>query len=199
MAADILLYQTSLVPVGQDQKQHIELARDIAMRFNNIFGETFLIPDVYIPDVSAKIMSLQDPLKKMSKSSINPNDCIYLLDDLNVISKKIKKSVTDSFNVVKKSDQQPGVSNLLNIYCSVTSKTIQDAENIFKGVGYGSFKNVVADALIEEIRPIQQNFKQISADKAFIEDVLKDGTNRALEIALKTIYKVKKKVGFINI
>lgn len=197
MAADILLYQTDVVPVGEDQRQHLEICRDIAERFNNIYGDVFKIPEGYIPKVGARIMGLQNPEKKMSKSeSDNENNVIYLLDDLNLIRSKIKKSVTDSDNEVRLGEDKPGISNLLNIYGAVTGKTPQEAEKEFKGVGYGSFKEAVAEAVIEEIRPIQEKYKELSADKAYIDSVIKDGADKASYLANKTLRKVKKKVGF---
>lgn len=197
-AADILLYQTSVVPVGEDQRQHLELSRDIAIRFNNIYGEIFTIPDIYVPKIGAKVMGLQNPTKKMSKSDAdNENNVIYLLDDLKLIANKIKKSVTDSDNQIIYSDDKPGIKNLLNIYCAITKNTIEEAEKYFQNFGYGSFKEAVAEVVIEEIRPIQERFKQILADKGFLEEVIKDGAKKADYIANKTLRKVKKKIGFI--
>ncbi len=197
-AADILLYQTAVVPVGEDQRQHLELSRDIAIRFNNIYGDIFKIPEIYIPKAGAKIMGLQNPTKKMSKSDTdNENNVIYLLDDLKVIANKIKRSVTDSDNQIIYSDEKPGIKNLLNIYCAITNKEIKQAEKDFSGFGYGAFKEAVAEVVIEEIRPIQENFKRILADKEFIEKAIKDGAQKAECIANKTLKKVKKKVGFI--
>lgn len=197
-AADILLYQTSVVPVGEDQRQHLELARDIAIRFNNIYGDIFIIPEMYIPKLGAKIMGLQNPSKKMSKSDVdNENNVIYLLDDLSVIANKIKRSVTDSDNQIIYSDDKPGIKNLLNIYCTITNKTVKEAEEYFKGFGYGAFKEAVAEVVVEEIRPIQEKFNKILLDKVFLEEVIKDGAKKADYIANKTLRKVKKKVGFI--
>ena len=197
-AADILLYQTAVVPVGEDQRQHLELSRDIAIRFNNIYGDIFSIPEMYIPKAGAKIMGLQNPTKKMSKSDTdNENNVIYLLDDLKVIANKIKRSVTDSDNQIIYSDEKPGIKNLLNIYCAITNKEIKQAEKDFSGFGYGAFKEAVAEVVIEEIRPIQENFKRILADREFIEEAIKDGAKKAEYIANKTLKKVKKKVGFI--
>lgn len=196
--ADILLYQTSLVPVGEDQRQHLELARDIAIRFNNIYGDVFTIPDIYVGKTGAKIMGLQTPTKKMSKSDDNPNNTIYLLDDIKLIESKIKKSVTDSDNQIIYSDEKPGIKNLINIYMSITNKTVKEVEKEFENVGYGTFKSIVAQAVIEEIKPIQERFNEIMGDKSFIEKVIKDGAEKAQYIANKTIRKVKKKVGFIN-
>ncbi len=197
MAADILLYQTDLVPVGEDQRQHLEIARDIAIRFNNLYGDVFKIPEGYINKVGARIMGLQEPSKKMSKSEKdNDNNVIYLLDDLNLIRNKIKRSVTDSDNCVKYSEDKQGISNLLNIYCAVTGKTIEEAEKEFDGKGYGFFKEAVADVVIDEIRPIQERFKQLSADKDYIDGVVKSGAEKASYIANKTLRKVYKKIGF---
>lgn len=197
MAADILLYQSHLVPVGEDQRQHLELARDIAERFNNVYGDVFTVPDGYIPKVGARIMGLQNPTRKMSKSeSDNPNNVIYILDDLNQIANKIKRAVTDSDNEIRYGSDKPGISNLLNIYGSVTNKTIEEAVADFKGCGYGEFKKTVAEAVVEELRPIQERFKELSADKTFIDSVIKEGAERASYLANKTLRKVQKKVGF---
>ena len=197
-AADILLYQTSVVPVGEDQRQHLELARDIAIRFNNIYGDVFTIPEMYIAEVGAKIMGLQNPTKKMSKSDAdNVNNVIYLLDDLKSIANKIKRSVTDSDNQIIYSDNKPGIKNLLNIYCAITNKTVKQAEKDFNGFGYGAFKEAVAEVVIEEIRPIQNKFNEILSDKVFLENVIKDGAKKVEYIANKSLRKVKKKVGFI--
>jgi tryptophanyl-tRNA synthetase len=197
MAADILLYQADMVPVGADQKQHIEITRDIAERFNNLYGDVFTIPEGFIPKVGARIMGLQNPEKKMSKSeSDNDNNVIFLLDDLKVISNKIKRAVTDSDNEVRYGEDKPGISNLLNIYCSVSGKSIEDAVNEFKGCGYGDFKSAVAEAVVEEIRPVQERFKELAADKAYIDKVIEEGAYKASRIANRTLTKVKKKVGF---
>lgn len=197
MAADILLYQTDLVPIGEDQKQHLELTRNIALRFNNLFGDVFTIPEPYIGKVGARIMGLQNPEKKMSKSeSDNDNNVIYILDDIKAISNKIKRSVTDSDNEIKYSKDKPGISNLLNIYCAVTGKNIQEAETEFFGKGYGYFKSTVADAVVNEIEPIQKRYKELSADKTYIDSIIKTGAEKASYIAEKTLKKVQKKVGF---
>ena len=197
MAGDILLYQSDLVPVGADQKQHLEICRDIAGRFNSIYGDVFKIPDPYIPKVGARIMGLQNPEKKMSKSeSDNMNNVIYILDEPNVIRNKIKRAVTDSDTEVRYGEDKPGVSNRLNIYSSVTGKTIDEAVNEFKGVGYGDFKAAVGEAVVAELEPIQKKFKEYSSDKAYLEKVMKDGADKASYIANKTLTKVKKKVGY---
>lgn len=199
MTADILLYQTDLVPVGEDQKQHLELARTVATRFNNIYGDVFKVPEVYIPKIGAKIMGLQTPTKKMSKSEDdNQNNCIYLLDDLKQIKNKIKRSVTDSENIIKASDEKPGITNLLNIYCSITGKSIKEAEEQFSGIsGYGVFKEAVADAVVEEIRPIQERFNQLYNEKEYVNSVMIKGAEKANYLAQKTLNKVKNKIGLI--
>lgn len=197
MAADILLYQTDLVPVGEDQRQHLELTRNLAERFNNIYGNVFKIPEAYIGKVGARIMGLQEPTKKMSKSeSDNDNNVIYLLDDINAIANKIKRSVTDSDSEVRASEDKPGITNLLNIYCAITGKTISEAEREFEGKGYGDFKAAVAEVVVEEIRPIQEKYKQLSEDKTYIDNVIKEGAEKASYIAEKTLRKVKKKIGY---
>lgn len=197
MAGDILLYQSDLVPVGADQKQHLEICRDIAGRFNSIYGDVFKIPEPYIPKVGARIMGLQNPEKKMSKSeSDNENNVIYILDDPKVIANKIKRAVTDSDTEVRYSEDKPGISNLLNIYSSVTGKSAAEAETEFKGAGYGEFKSAVGEAVVTELEPIQKKFKEYSSDKAYLEKVLKEGAEKASYIANKTLNKVKKKVGY---
>lgn len=197
MAGDILLYQSDLVPVGADQKQHLEICRDIAGRFNSIYGDVFKIPEPYIPKVGARIMGLQNPEKKMSKSeSDNENNVIYILDDPKVIANKIKRAVTDSDTEVRYSEDKPGISNLLNIYSSVTGKSAVEAEAEFKGAGYGEFKSAVGEAVVTELEPIQKKFKEYSSDKAYLEKVLKEGAEKASYIANKTLNKVKKKVGY---
>ncbi|MDO4301451.1 MAG: tryptophan--tRNA ligase [Clostridia bacterium] len=197
MAGDILLYQSDLVPVGADQKQHLEICRDIAGRFNGVYGDVFKIPDPYIPKVGARIMGLQNPERKMSKSeSDNVNNVIYILDEPNVIRNKIKRAVTDSDTEVRYSEDKPGVSNLLNIYSAVTGKPIDEAAAEFKGCGYGEFKTGVGEAVVAELEPIQQRFKEYSSDKAYLEKVMKEGAEKASYIANKTLTKVKKKVGY---
>lgn len=197
MAADILLYQTDLVPVGNDQKQHLELARDIATRFNNTFSPTFTVPDPYIAKVGARICSLQEPTKKMSKSDENPNATISLLDDVAVIRNKIKRAVTDSdAKIVYDPEKKPGVSNLLEIYSLSTSKTMDEVVDHFEGKGYGELKSEVADALVAEIEPIQKRFKEIMADKKYLDGIIKKNAETASYLASKTLRKVKKKVGF---
>ena len=197
MAADILLYQADVVPVGEDQRQHLEICRDIAGRFNSIYGDVFKVPEPYIPKVGARIMGLQNPERKMSKSeSDNLNNVVYILDEPNVIANKIKRAVTDSDTEIRYGEDKPGISNLLNIYCSVTDKTPDEAVNDFKGCGYGEFKKSVGDAVVEHMRPIQEKFKEYSADRAYVERVMQNGAEKASYIANKTLNKVKKKVGY---
>lgn len=197
MAADILLYQTDLVPVGVDQKQHLELTRDIAARFNNLYGETFKIPEAYIPKVGAKIMSLQEPTKKMSKSDQDANASITVIDDPDTIIRKFKRAVTDSDTEVRFDvDNKPGVSNLMTIYSSITGQTMEAVQREFEGKGYGDFKLRVGEAVVEELRPLQSRFKELSSDKAYIDSMIKKNAETANYLATKTLRKVQKKVGF---
>lgn len=195
-AADILLFNTDLVPVGEDQRQHLELCRDIAIRFNNIYGEVFKIPDIFIGKSGARIMSLQEPTKKMSKSEdINANNTIYLLDDPNVIINKVKRAVTDSDNKVIYSDEKHGISNLINIYRTITNKSIAEIEREFEGKGYGEFKLSVGEAVVNELKPIQQRFKELKENKDYIDEIIKENKEKANYLANKTLRKVKKKIG----
>lgn len=196
MAADILLYQADLVPVGEDQRQHLEITRDIAARFNGIYGDVFTIPEAYIGKVGARVMSLQEPTKKMSKSDENKNNTIALLDEPSVIMSKIKKAVTDSDNEVRYSEDKPGVSNLLNIYCAVTDKTMVEAEKDFAGSNYGQFKTAVGEAVVSNLEPIQQKVKELEKNKDYLDSVIKMGAEKAQRIANKTLTKVHRKVGF---
>ena len=196
MAADILLYQADVVPVGVDQMQHLELTRDIAQRFNGIFGDIFTIPEAYIGKQGAKIMSLQDPSKKMSKSDENPNASIYLMDDTDTIMRKCKRAVTDSLAVVAYSDDQPGVKNLIDIYSSCTNKTPAEVEKEFEGKGYGDFKMAVGESVVSVLKPLQDRYYELSKDKAYIDKVIKENAEKADYYAQKTLRKVKKKVGF---
>lgn len=198
MAADILLYQTNIVPVGADQKQHLELARDLANRFNNRYSPTFTVPEPYIPKGSqAKIYSLQEPTKKMSKSDTNSLAYITLFDSKEEIIKKCKKAVTDSDNQIYfDSEKKAGISNLLTIYSAFTGKSIVEAEAIFKGVGYGSFKERVGEVVAEHLAPLQERYREFVADKSYINTVLEEGRERAANIAYKTLRKVYKKIGF---
>lgn len=200
MAADILLYQADLVPVGKDQMQHIELTRDIAERFNGIYGNVFKIPEGFMPKAGAKIMSLTEPTKKMSKSDENPKSYISILDDFNVIAKKIKSAVTDSEGVIEyreNDDEKAGINNLLKIMSAVEGKDVEDIVKAYQGKGYGEFKADVAEAVVEHIRPIRKRYDELSEDKAYLVDIYTRGAERASRIADRTLKKVYKKVGFI--
>ena len=195
MAADILLYQADLVPVGVDQKQHLEICRDIAERFNNLYGEVFTIPEAYIPEAGAKIMSLQEPERKMSKSDENENATVRLLDDTDTVIRKFKRSVTDSGNEVRFSEDKPGVSNLMTIYGCVTGKTMEEIEKEFDGKGYGDFKLAVGECVADELRPLQERYYALLEDKTYIEKCIKENDEKAQYFANKTLRKVQKKVG----
>lgn len=197
MAADILLYLTDLVPVGVDQKQHLELARDIAMRFNNLYGDVFKIPEPYIPKVGAKIMSLQEPEKKMSKSDENPNAFIALMDTPDIVRAKIKRAVTDSDGEIRfDPDSKPGVSNLLSIYGAIKGISPEAAQNDFSGMGYGALKDGVTEAVLSVLVPLQQKYNEIRSDKAFLNEIMQNGSEKAAYTANKVLSKVYKKVGF---
>jgi len=196
MAADILLYQADVVPVGKDQKQHLELTRDIAQRFNSIYGDVFTIPEGYYGKTAARIMSLQDPEKKMSKSDENPNASIYLTDDPDTIMRKFKRAVTDCEACVAYRDEQPGVKNLIDIYCACTDKTPEEAVREFEGKGYGDFKTAVGESVVSVLRPLQEEYNRLSSEKAYIDQVIAQGAQKASGYALKTLRKVQKKVGF---
>lgn len=196
MAADILLFQTDVVPVGVDQKQHLEITRDIAERFNGIYGDVFAIPEPYIGKVGAKIMSLQDPAKKMSKSDENPNASIYLMDDPDSIIRKFKRAVTDSDNEIIYSDDKPGIKNLIDIYSSATNKTVDEVVKEFDGKGYGDFKLAVGESVVSVLKPIQDKVAELSKDKAYIDGIIKANGEKANYYATKTLRKVQKKVGF---
>jgi len=196
MAADILLYNTDLVPVGADQKQHLELARDLAIRFNNTYSETFTVPEPYIPKNGARIMSLADPTAKMSKSAENQNAFVSILDEPDLVMKKFSRAVTDSDNrIIRDIENKPGVTNLIEIYSSCTGKTFEQIENEFDGKGYGDFKKAVGEAVVETIKPIQDNFKHFMEDKAYIEKCFTLGAERATYTANKTLMKVQRKMG----
>ncbi|MBD5465228.1 MAG: tryptophan--tRNA ligase [Lachnospiraceae bacterium] len=196
MAADILLFQADVVPVGKDQLQHLEITRDIAGRFNGIYGDVFTMPEPYIGKQGAKIMSLQDPARKMSKSDENPNGSIYLMDDPDTIMRKCKRAVTDSEASVRYRDEQPGVKNLIDIYSACTNKTPEEVEKEFDGKGYGDFKMAVGESVVSVLKPIQDRFEQLLKDKAYIDGVIKENGEKANYYALKTLRKVQKKVGF---
>ncbi len=197
MAADILLYKADLIPVGADQKQHIEIARDIANRFNNIYGDVFTIPDGYIPKSAARIKSLQDPTKKMSKSDDNVNAWVAILDTKDDIIRKFKRAVTDSDSRVIMSEDKPGVSNLISIYSAVTGKTTAEVEREFDGKGYGDFKLAVGEAVADELAPIKQKHDEIIKDKKELERLYRIGAGKAEYVARKTYLKAMKKVGFV--
>ena len=197
MASDILLYQTELVPIGADQKQHLELARDLAIRFNNRFGETFKVPEGYIGKTCARVMSLAEPERKMSKSDANLNAFISMDDDPDTIIRKFKRAVTDSDNKIIFSPEKPGISNLLSIYTAFTNKTIEQAESEFEGKGYGDFKLAVGEAVVSALKPLQTEFDRLSKDKAYVEGVYKKGAELANYLSNKTLRKVYKKIGFV--
>ena len=197
MAADILLYKSDLVPVGEDQKQHLEIARDIAVRFNNIYGDVFTVPEAYIPKAGARIRSLQDPSKKMSKSDDNVNAWIAILDGRDDIIRKFKRAVTDSGSEVRMADDKPGVSNLITIYSAVTGKSTADVEREFEGKGYGDFKLAVGEAVADALAPIKQKHDEIIKDKKAMEQLYKAGAEKAEYVARKTYFKAMKKVGFV--
>lgn len=198
MAADILLYNTNLVPVGEDQRQHLEIARDIALRFNNIYGPVFAVPEVYIPKVGARIMSLQEPTKKMSKSDENPNGVIFLLDAPKVLMDKMKRAVTDSEKSIRYDvAHKPGVSNLLTILAAITNKPLAELEPAYVNQGYGKLKTDVADALVTFLEPLQQRYRDLRADQAYLDNVLKHGAAAATKRALPMMQKVKEQLGFI--
>ncbi len=197
MAADILLYKSDLVPVGEDQKQHLEIARDIAVRFNNIYGDVFTVPEAYIPKAGARIRSLQDPSKKMSKSDDNVNAWIAILDGRDDIIRKFKRAVTDSGSEVRMAEDKPGVSNLITIYSAVTGKSTADVEREFEGKGYGDFKLAVGEAVADALAPIKQKHDEIIKDKKAMEQLYKAGAEKAEYVARKTYFKAMKKVGFV--
>ena len=200
MAADILLYQTDLVPVGRDQMQHIEICRDIAQRFNALYGDVFTIPEGFIPKSGARVMSLQEPTKKMSKSDENPKAYISMLDDMNVIAKKIKSAVTDSEGVIEyreNDETKAGINNLLSIMSAVSGRDIKEVAAEYSSKGYGEFKADVAEAVVEAIRPIRGEYDRIVKDKAYLTEVCKNGAEKARYISQRTLNKVYKKVGFV--
>lgn len=200
MAADILLYQADLVPVGDDQKQHLELTRDIANRFNTTYSPTFKVPDGYYGENGARIMSLQDPNKKMSKSDINKNGFILMKDNKDIIMSKLKRAVTDSdMNIIYDKENKPGVSNLLEIYSCATNKTIDEAVKDFDGKNYAYFKEAVGESIADSLIPIQTEFDKLCKDKGYVNEILKKSSETASYLANKTLRKVEKKVGFYKI
>ncbi len=198
MAADILAYNADLVPIGADQKQHLELARNIAIRFNQRFGETFTVPDGYFPKQGARLMSLQDPTKKMSKSDENANACVFILDDKDTILRKFKRAVTDSDTVVAYREGKDGINNLMTIYSAVTGKSYEEIEREFDGKGYGDFKIAVGEAVADHLEPVRTEYARLSADKQYLLDCMKTGSEQAYRITRKTLSKVYRKVGFLD-
>ncbi|MBR4335615.1 MAG: tryptophan--tRNA ligase [Clostridia bacterium] len=198
MAADILLYQADLVPIGADQKQHLELTRNIAERFNQVYGETFTVPEPYIPKSGMKIMSLQEPTLKMSKSDPNPNAVVRILDPRDEILRKFKRAVTDSGAEVRFSEEKPGVSNLMTIYSCFSGKSFAEIEAEFAGKGYGDFKAAVGEVTADALAPVQAEFNRLMGDKAYLEGVMKSGAEQASYYAHKTLSKVRRKIGFVN-
>jgi len=196
MAADILLYQADVVPVGKDQLQHLEITRDIAQRFNAIYGDVFTIPEPYVGKTGASIKSLQNPEKKMSKSDENPNGSIYLMDDADTIIRKFKRAVTDSEGAVRYREEQPGIRNLIDIYCACTGKTPEETEREFDGRGYGDFKMAVGESVVDVLKPLQEKYEELGKNKDYIDKVIKDNGEKAAYFANKTLRKVQKKVGF---
>ena len=199
MAADILLYQTDLVPVGVDQSQHLEITRDIANRFNGVYGETFTVPEGYIPQSGKKIMSLADPTKKMSKSDENVNAVVYILDKKDDIVRKFKRAVTDSDTRVAYGEGKDGINNLMTIYSCFTGMSFDEIEREFDGKGYGDFKAAVGEVCADELAPVREEFDRLMADKAYLETVMKNGADEAAYFARKTLSKVKRKVGFTTV
>lgn len=199
MAADILLYQADLVPVGADQKQHLELTRNLAQRFNSLYSETFKIPEPYIPKIGAKIMNLQNPTKKMSKSDENLSGVLFILDEDNQIANKIKRAVTDSGAEIVFREDKPGISNLITLYHISTGKSIQEIESEFAGKGYGEFKKVVSEAVVEFLRPFKERYREIRANEDHLKSIIQEGAEMARRVANKTIAKVYRKIGFVTL
>ncbi len=197
MAADILLYQADIVPVGADQKQHVEICRDIANRFNGVYGNVFKVPEPVIQKNGARVMSLADPTRKMSKSDPNPKGTVYLTDEPNVIMKKFKSAVTDSEMSVRYAEGKDGINNLMTIYSAITGNSFEKIEADFSGKGYGDFKTAVGEAVVEELRPVQEKFKQYMNDKAYLTECQKNGAEFASRIAGRTLNKAMKKIGFL--
>lgn len=198
MAADILLYATDLVPVGEDQKQHLELARDLAQRFNSRYSDTFVVPDGFIPKEGSRIMSLQEPTQKMSKSDENPNATILMLDTPEAITTKIKRAVTDSLGVVKYTDEQKGLKNLINIYSSFTDESAEQIVQRYDGRGYGDFKKDTAEVIVEGLRPVRDKYEYLMENKDYLEQIYASGAQKASHKARKTLDKVYRKVGFVQ-
>ncbi|MCI9145054.1 MAG: tryptophan--tRNA ligase [Eubacterium sp.] len=197
MAADILLYQADIVPVGADQKQHLEIARDIAERFNGVYGNVFTVPEPYIPKAGARVMSLADPTRKMSKSDPNPKGTVYLTDEPSVIMKKFKSAVTDSEMSVHYADGKDGINNLMTIYSAVSGKDYQAIEDEFAGKGYGDFKKAVGEAVVAELEPVQKKYKELMDDKAYLQECWTKGGEIAQRLSQRTLDKAMKKIGFL--
>jgi len=198
MAADILLYKTDLVPVGVDQKQHLELCRDIAIRFNHIYGDVFTVPEGFIPKEGARIMSLQDPTSKMSKSDPNVNGFVSILDDTDTIMRKFKRAVTDSDGEIAYREGKHGINNLINIYSAVTGKTAEETVSEFSGKGYGEFKQAVGEVVASELKPIRERYEDLRKNKDYLEQIYKSGAERANKLSYRTLNKVKRKIGFVD-
>lgn len=196
MAADILLYNADRVPVGEDQKQHVELCRDLAIKFNSTYSDTFRVPEVFIPKLGARIKSLQDPNRKMSKSDANQSGCVYLLDPPETVRKKIRSAVTDSGSEVRADPEKPGITNLLAIMSAATGKPVEDLEAEFSGAQYGTFKSAVADSVVAVLEPIQEKYNALQQDKAYLDKTFKEGAEVAQKRAYKMLSKVYRKVGF---
>ncbi|MBQ3692215.1 MAG: tryptophan--tRNA ligase [Clostridia bacterium] len=198
MAADILLYQADMVPVGADQKQHLELTRNIAERFNGLYGNVFKVPEPYIPKNGARVMSLQDPTKKMSKSDENVNACVTLMDSPETIMKKFKRAVTDSEAKVRYAEGKDGINNLMTIYSAVTGLTYEQIEKDFDGKGYGDFKTAVGEAVVEELRPVRERYEKYIADKSYMQECYRKADETAQKFSQRTLDKAMKKIGFIK-
>lgn len=200
MAADILLYQTNFVPVGEDQRQHLEITRNIAVRFNGVYGPTLTVPEAFIPkaEQGARIMSLQDPTRKMSKSDPNPKGCVTILDEPSVIMKKFRSAVTDSEARVAHGPGKEGITNLMGIYSVFTGKDFAAIEEEFAGKGYGDFKTAVGEAVVRGLEPVQRRYKELMADKAYLEDCYKRGARQAMSLSRRTLEKMYKRIGFLH-
>ena len=199
MAADILLYQTDLVPVGVDQKQHLEIARDIATRFNNAYSPTFVVPEPYISKQGAKVFSLQDPTAKMSKSDPDSNASVAIIEDPDSIMRKFKRAVTDCETTVEIRDDKPGIVNLLTIMSAMTGESMESLANTYHDAGYAKFKQAVGESVVEKLRPIREEYNRLMQDKAYLMQVAKDGSEKASYLARKTIAKVKRKIGLVEL
>lgn len=198
MAADILAYKADLVPVGVDQKQHVELARNVAQRFNGKYGDFFTVPEPFIGETGAKVMSLQEPTKKMSKSDDNPNACIYILDEPDVIIRKFKRAVTDSEAEVCFAEGKDGINNLMTIYSSVTGRSFEDIEREFSGKGYGDFKLAVGEAVADHLKPVREDYARLMGDREYLKKCYTEGAEKALKMSRKTVLKAYRKVGFVD-